>query len=82
MLLAATRTPHMYPTRAGDLPQALGRLDPRHTLVAGNLECCITNSSQKVPKVFNFKLSPSNVGALRWRGCSTCQAAGGSLTAC
>ena len=35
-------------------------------LVAGNLETAITTETRKLPKAFNFKMSPSNIPALKW----------------
>jgi poly-gamma-glutamate capsule biosynthesis protein CapA/YwtB (metallophosphatase superfamily) len=37
---------------------------PERCLVAGNLECAVTEYSKPAPKTFNFKLSPQNIGAL------------------
>eukprot|EP00891_Asterochloris_glomerata_P000508 jgi/Astpho2/508/Aster-x0930 len=34
-------------------------------LVAGNLETAITTETRKLPKAFNFKMSPSNIPALK-----------------
>ena len=34
-------------------------------LVAGNLETAITRETRKLPKAFNFKMSPQNMPALK-----------------
>lgn len=51
------------------LPYLQGRVSQAesHTpvLVAGNLECAVTNHEERWPKAFNFKLSPQNAEVLR-----------------
>jgi poly-gamma-glutamate synthesis protein (capsule biosynthesis protein) len=47
------------------IPTNSSEVDPDRCLVTGNLECAVTDYPKPVPKTFNFKLSPKNIGALK-----------------